>query len=73
MCARCRFLCVGMSVFSAVLLCKSTNRGIAPSDFFPSYISTYVDRDVREELGVRKIAEFNVFFGIGGTSRGGGA
>lgn len=26
MCARCRFLCVGMSVFSAVLLCKSTNR-----------------------------------------------
>ena len=61
MCARCRFLCVGMSVFSAVLLCKSTNRGIAPSDFFPSYISTYVDRDVREELGVRKIAEFNVF------------
>lgn len=62
MCARCRFLCVGMSVFSAVLLCKSTNRGIAPSDFFPSYISTYVDRDVREELGVRKIAEFNVFW-----------
>lgn len=61
MCARCRFLCVGMSVFSAVLLCKSTNRGIAPSDFFPSYISTYVDRDVREELGARKIAEFNVF------------
>lgn len=40
---------------------RLNTRGISPSDFFPSYISTYVDRDVREELGVRKIAEFNDF------------
>ena len=57
----CLFSCAFMQIHEYDL-CKSTNRGIAPSDFFPSYISTYVDRDVREELGVRKIAEFNVFW-----------
>lgn len=35
--------------------------GISPEDFFPNYIRTYLDRDVRTELGVRKLAEFNNF------------
>lgn len=34
---------------------------IDPNDFFPSYVDTYVDRDVRTELGVRKVSEFNTF------------
>lgn len=36
-------------------------RHIDPNDFFPSYVDTYVDRDVRAELGVRKVSEFNTF------------
>ncbi|MFT8357738.1 ATP-binding protein [Bifidobacterium aquikefiri] len=34
---------------------------IAPSDFFPSYMRTYLERDVREELGVKKIDSFTHF------------
>ena len=34
---------------------------IDPADFFPNYVSTYLDRDIREELGVKKITEFNTF------------
>lgn len=33
----------------------------APADFFPNYIATYLDRDVRSELGVRRISAFNTF------------
>lgn len=45
-------------------------RHIAPSDFFPNYISTYIDRDVRLELGVRKIAGFNTFVSLCATRIG---
>lgn len=34
---------------------------INPTDFFPNYVSTYLDRDIREELGVKKITQFNTF------------
>ncbi|WP_206666339.1 ATP-binding protein [Bifidobacterium jacchi] len=34
---------------------------ISPLDFYPSYIDTYVERDVREELGVRKLSQFRQF------------
>ena len=34
---------------------------IAPEDYFPNYISTYVERDVRRELGVQKLTEFRTF------------
>ncbi|PJM76722.1 AAA family ATPase [Bifidobacterium felsineum] len=35
--------------------------GISPLDFYPSYIDTYVERDVRNELGVRKLSLFRRF------------
>ncbi|MBT1170654.1 ATP-binding protein [Bifidobacterium sp. SO4] len=44
--------------------------GIDPQDFFPNYISTYIDRDVREELGVKKVAEFNTFLTMCATRVG---
>ena len=44
--------------------------GIDPQDFFPSYISTYIDRDIREELGVKKVAEFNTFLTMCATRIG---
>ena len=37
---------------------------LAPADFFPSYIATYLERDVRAELGVRKISEFSTFLSL---------
>lgn len=44
--------------------------GIDPIDFFPSYVATYVERDVRDELGVRKIAEFSTFLSLCATRIG---
>lgn len=44
--------------------------GISPNDFFPNYISTYIDRDVRAELGVRKVSEFNTFLTLCATRVG---
>lgn len=38
--------------------------GIDPQDFFPSYRQTYVDRDIRGEEGVAKIAEFETFLTV---------
>ncbi|OZG60572.1 ATPase AAA [Bifidobacterium lemurum] len=35
--------------------------GLDPIDYFPNYVSTYVERDVREELGVRKLSQFRDF------------
>ena len=32
-----------------------------PNDYFPSYIATYIERDVIAEMGVKKLAEFRVF------------
>lgn len=43
---------------------------IDPPDFFPNYISTYIDRDVRTELGVKKVAEFNTFLTMCATRVG---
>ena len=34
---------------------------LEPSEFFPGYIETYLQRDVREELGVRSLAAFKRF------------
>lgn len=34
---------------------------IDPLDFFPTYIETYLERDVRQELGVAKMEEFSRF------------
>ncbi|KAA8825981.1 ATP-binding protein [Bifidobacterium reuteri] len=44
--------------------------GIDPADFFPSYIKTYIDRDVRAELGIKKITEFNTFLTLCATRVG---
>ena len=45
-------------------------RCIEPEDFFPNYIRTYIDRDVRAELGVRKISSFNTFLTLCATRIG---
>ena len=34
---------------------------IDPLDFYPAYVETYLERDVRQELGVAKIEEFSRF------------
>lgn len=34
---------------------------MAPAEYYSNYIQTYIDRDVRSELGVVKIPEFNRF------------
>ncbi|WP_225431660.1 ATP-binding protein [Bifidobacterium platyrrhinorum] len=44
--------------------------GIDPADFFPNYVKTYIDRDVRAELGVKKVSEFNTFLTICATRVG---
>lgn len=44
--------------------------GIAPEDFFPNYIRTYIDRDVRAELGIRKVSSFNTFLTLCATRIG---
>ena len=42
----------------------------APADYFRSYVATYVDRDVRDELGVRRVAQFNAFLTMCATRIG---
>ncbi|MCO6559258.1 MAG: ATP-binding protein [Bifidobacterium sp.] len=37
------------------------DKHIDPPDYFPNYIDTYVERDVRDELGVRKLSAFRRF------------
>ena len=49
---------------------RLVSRDINPTDFFPSYVQTYVDRDVREEMGVRKVSEFNTFITLCATRIG---
>jgi predicted AAA+ superfamily ATPase len=39
-------------------------RGIAPPDFYPNYIKTYVDRDIRFETGVQNLDKFTSFLRI---------
>lgn len=43
---------------------------VTPQLFFPNYVTTYVDRDVRSELGVRKIEQFNTFLTLCATRVG---
>lgn len=40
------------------------DRGIDPGDYYPSYVRTYLERDVRRELGVVKLAEFERFLAL---------
>ena len=44
--------------------------GIDPQSFFPSYIDTYLQRDVREELGVRSLSAFGKFLQLCALSCG---
>lgn len=37
------------------------DRNIDPADYYGLYVNTYLERDVRAELGVRKLAQFSVF------------
>ena len=37
---------------------------IAPSDYFPSYIQTYVERDVRQLLNIENLTLFQKFMGL---------
>jgi uncharacterized protein len=38
------------------------DRDLSPTDWFPNYVATYVERDVRQLLGVRDLAQFQRFF-----------
>lgn len=44
--------------------------GVEPADFFPSYVETYLQRDVREELGVRSLSDFSRFLSLCALSSG---
>lgn len=44
---------------------------IDPADFYPSYIQTYLERDVRQTLGVQKLAEFERFLTLCASRTGG--
>ena len=35
--------------------------GIDPQDYFPDYLGTYLERDIRRELGVRNLSGFETF------------
>jgi len=37
------------------------DQGIHPTDFFPSYIQTYMERDVRSVINIRNIGQFSSF------------
>ena len=43
---------------------------IAPEDFFPSYIATYVERDIRLETKIHDLDKFRRFLGITATYTG---
>ena len=45
-------------------------QSIEPGDFFPGYIETYLQRDVREELGVRRLSDFSRFLQLCALSSG---
>jgi predicted AAA+ superfamily ATPase len=44
--------------------------GIDPADYYPNYIDTYVERDVRNETGVHDINRFKAFLKICATRAG---
>jgi predicted AAA+ superfamily ATPase len=37
---------------------------IEPGDFFPSYVSTYIERDVRAEINIRSLRRFRSFLAL---------
>lgn len=39
-------------------------RGVPPDEWLPSYIATYVERDVRQVLNVRDLLAFQTFLGL---------
>ncbi|GHU63614.1 ATPase AAA [Clostridia bacterium] len=39
-------------------------QAVNPADFYPNYISTYVERDIREETGVHDLNKFSSFIRI---------
>lgn len=43
---------------------------IHPGDFFPEYVETYLQRDVRNELGVRSLSAFTMFLKLCALSCG---
>lgn len=43
---------------------------IEPQEFFPSYVDTYLQRDVRDELGVRSLASFGKFLQLCALNNG---
>ena len=43
---------------------------IEPQEFFPSYVDTYLQRDVRDELGVRSLASFSKFLQLCALNNG---
>jgi predicted AAA+ superfamily ATPase len=44
--------------------------GIDPADYYPSYIDTYVESDVRNETGVHDIGRFKAFLKVCATRAG---
>jgi uncharacterized protein len=40
------------------------SQGIAPADYYPSYIQTYVERDVRDVLHIGNLAQFQRFMKV---------
>jgi len=40
------------------------DRDLAPDDWFPNYVATYVERDVRQLLAVRELGTFQRFLGM---------
>lgn len=40
------------------------NKSISPVDFFPSYVQTYLERDVRSIINIKNISSFSAFLKI---------
>ncbi len=40
------------------------DKSIAPQDFFPSYIQTYIERDVRSLINIKELSTFSSFLKI---------
>lgn len=38
--------------------------GIEPADFFPHYVTTYLERDARQGAGIQRLADYRRFMGL---------
>jgi len=45
-------------------------KNILPNEFFPSYVSTYLERDVRNILNIRDLRDFSIFLRLLATYSG---